>query len=67
MAREFIYTNLFNEKWQNLSPADADLRLPENHLLKNPKVGILIQGTGGIRKMRWVLPNTGKSGGIRYM
>ena len=24
-------------------------------------------GTGGIRKLRWLLPNTGKSGGMRVL
>jgi hypothetical protein len=33
----------------------------------NPLAGDLIKGTGGLRKVRWVLPGRGKSGGMRVM
>ena len=35
--------------------------------MKNPNAGDIMQGTGGIRKLRWVLPNKGKSGGVRVI
>ena len=37
----------------------------EQALLANPMAGVLIQGTGGIRKVRHALPGRGKSGSIR--
>ncbi len=33
----------------------------------NPSAGDLIQGTGGIRKIRWARGNKGKSGGVRVI
>jgi len=39
----------------------------QNFILKNPNAGDIIPGTGGLTKLRWLLPNTGKSGGIRIL
>lgn len=36
-------------------------------LAENPTSGTLIQGTGGIRKIRWARNNGGKSGGVRII
>jgi len=36
-------------------------------LSSNPKTGVLIQGTGGIRKLRWASKGKGKSGGSRVI
>lgn len=36
-------------------------------LASNPKAGNLIQGTGGIRKLRWASKGKGKSGGSRII
>jgi hypothetical protein len=33
----------------------------------NPEAGDLIQGTGGVRKLRWGRQNKGKSGGARIV
>ena len=37
------------------------------YLSTNPKSGDLIQGTGGIRKIRWARGGKGKSGGVRVI
>lgn len=37
------------------------------YLSSNPKSGSLLQGTGGIRKVRWALKSKGKSGGARII
>lgn len=37
------------------------------YLAANPKSGTLIQGTGGIRKIRWTSKGKGKSGGSRIV
>jgi len=65
MTREFIYTKMFDEKWDKLSLSDDDLIPLEEHLLENPKAGIVVKGTNGLRKLRWKLPDSGKSSGIR--
>jgi len=36
-------------------------------LAKRPKAGDLIEGTGGIRKLRWGYGGRGKSGGTRVI
>lgn len=38
-----------------------------NYLATNPKAGVIMQGTGGIRKLRWTRPGTGKRGGVRII
>ena len=37
------------------------------YLADHPEAGVLIQGTGGIRKFRWGRQGQGKSGGIRVV
>lgn len=37
------------------------------YLADHPNAGVLIQGTGGIRKLRWARRGGGKSGGIRVI
>jgi len=38
-----------------------------DHVAANPKAGDLIQGTGGVRKLRWARSGRGKSGGVRVI
>jgi len=38
-----------------------------DYLSEHPKAGDVIQGTGGIRKLRWSRENKGKSGGVRVI
>lgn len=38
-----------------------------NYLASHPKAGDLIEGTGGIRKLRWSRGGKGKSGGVRII
>jgi mRNA-degrading endonuclease RelE of RelBE toxin-antitoxin system len=47
--------------------SDEDVRLLENFLLENPKSGRVIEGTGGLRKMRWAKMGLGKRGGVRVV
>jgi hypothetical protein len=38
-----------------------------NYISNNPTVGDEIQGTGGLRKIRWSRPGMGKRGGVRVI
>ncbi len=38
-----------------------------NYLAAHPAAGEIMQGTGGIRKLRWATSNKGKSGGVRVI
>lgn len=37
------------------------------HLALDPKVGEVIRGTGGLRKVRWASSGGGKRGGVRVI
>ena len=38
-----------------------------NYLAAHPQAGVVMKGTGGIRKFRWASGNKGKSGGVRVI
>jgi len=61
----FIYDKHFLQTWKTLGFEDDDLRRLERTLLRNPKVGSVIVGTGRLRKLRFGFPNRGKSGSVR--
>ena len=67
MSREFIATEVFDRNWVALGLNDEDLRKLQSHIIQNPGVGDIIVGTGGLIKLRWNLPYTGKRGGIRAL
>jgi hypothetical protein len=62
----FIYTLLFDKKIEGLLDEEGIIEL-ENELLKNPEAGKVMPGTGGIRKMRFVLGTVGKRSGLRIL
>ena len=37
------------------------------YLAEHPKAGDLMEGTGGVRKLRWARGGQGKSGGVRVI
>lgn len=57
----------FRSDWKALGLTDSDLRRLQEELLANPKTGNAIQGTGGVRKMRFAFENRGKSGSVRII
>lgn len=65
MTRTFIQTNEFVRRWEELGFDDEDLRQLELMIMKNPEVGVIMQGTGGLRKMRFAFQGRGKSGSAR--
>ena len=67
MTRSFIIAPIFDKHWDEHGLTDEDLRQLQNFLMKKPNAGDVIQGTGGLTKLRWNLPNTGKSGGVRVL
>ena len=38
-----------------------------NYLAANPQAGDIIEGTGGVRKLRWAREGMGKRGGVRVI
>jgi hypothetical protein len=39
----------------------------QDALAVNPELGDVIQGTNGLRKVRWAIPGRGKRGGMRVI
>jgi hypothetical protein len=39
----------------------------QSFLLQYPEAGVVVRGSGGVRKVRWVISGKGKSGGIRVI
>lgn len=65
MNRKFIYTNYFIKRWKNLGLSDKDIIRLEEAIRADPSIGDIIQGTHGLRKMRFALKCTGKRSGSR--
>lgn len=65
MIRTFIEVPLFTKRWREIGLTDDDLLQLQIMLLKDPESGPVIEGTGGIRKVRFPLENRGKSGSVR--
>ena len=63
--RSFIEIPLFSKRWAEIGLDDEALRNLQIMLLKDPESGPVIEGTGGIRKVRFPLKNKGKSGSVR--
>jgi hypothetical protein len=47
--------------------ADDEYRMLQLYLLHHPERGVIIRGSGGLRKLRWQLPGRGKRGGARII
>ena len=47
--------------------ADDERTALVDYLAHNPDAGDLIQGTGGLRKLRWAIEGRGKRGGARVI
>jgi hypothetical protein len=63
---EFIETPTFTRLVAALL-SDDEYRELQNELLEDPARGALIQGGGGIRKLRHALRGRGKRGGVRVI
>ncbi len=62
----FIETKIFTRLFDEIL-SDDDLSKLQDFLRVNPEVGDIVQGSGGVRKMRWVMPGRGKRGGLRII
>ena len=68
MARRVVQTSQFEKDVKKIFAAE-DLKDLWTYLQAFPEVGDIIQGTGGVRKLRWANPrnNKGKRGGLRIL
>lgn len=67
MKRKFVMMPVFDKQWREMGLDDNDLQSLQTQLLENPQIGKVIKGTGKLRKMRFALPNRGKSGSSRVL
>ena len=65
LTRTFIEVPLFSKRWAEIGLGEDDLLALQIMLLKDPQSGPVMEGTGGIRKVRFPLENRGKSGSVR--
>ncbi|HEY8939025.1 MAG TPA: type II toxin-antitoxin system RelE/ParE family toxin [Cellvibrio sp.] len=61
-----IETRTFTRIIKDLLSDDEYKKLQEA-LINRPDMGDLIKDSGGLRKVRWKLDGTGKSGGVRVI
>jgi len=61
-----VETTVFSKLIGQLMDNDHYRELQEL-LIENPEIGDLIQGSGGLRKIRWKLTGRGKRGGVRVI
>jgi hypothetical protein len=62
----FVESSLFTE-YRPSYLNDEDYRALQVFLIQQPEAGDIIQGTSGLRKLRWNLGSKGKRGGIRII
>ncbi|HET6246695.1 MAG TPA: hypothetical protein VFE47_03270 [Tepidisphaeraceae bacterium] len=67
MKMTFRQTAVFVAEWKRLRFVDEDLQALEWEIMERPDVGRVLNGTGGVRKMRFSAPSrhSGKSGATR--
>lgn len=62
----FIETAVFTKFITRYLSDDEYLGL-QTFLAKYPDAGMIVRGTGGVRKLRWATPGKGKRGGLRVI
>ena len=64
MRYEFIESSLFSRMVYDYF-SEEDYTAFQQYLLEHPDAGDVVQGSGGVRKVRWARSGSGKSGGVR--
>ena len=62
----FIETPIFTADVSDLL-GDEEYAALQEHLVGQPNAGPVIAGTGGLRKIRWIVAGRGKRGGTRVI
>ncbi|WP_305042738.1 type II toxin-antitoxin system RelE/ParE family toxin [Geoalkalibacter sp.] len=62
----FIESNIFRRHLTNYL-SEEELRALQLFLAENPEAGVLVRGSGGLRKLRWSAVGKGKRGGLRVI
>ncbi|MHB8963863.1 MAG: type II toxin-antitoxin system RelE/ParE family toxin [Saccharofermentanales bacterium] len=67
MQREFVMMPEFDRQWELLGLSNDDLYRLQREILTKPEKAPVIQGTGGLRKLRFAYADKGKRGGLRVL
>jgi mRNA-degrading endonuclease RelE of RelBE toxin-antitoxin system len=62
----FVETSIFTRQVQSLL-SNEEYRQLQMALVLHPDMGVVIQSSGGLRKVRWALTGRGKRGGVRVI
>ncbi len=62
----FIESPLFSKQVHDYL-TDEEYSVFQAFLATNPDTGVVVRGSGGVRKVRWSRKGTGKSGGVRVL
>ena len=62
----FVETKLFTQLVKDYL-SDDEYRQVQLEIIRNPGLGSVIRGSGGVRKLRWRAPGRGKRGGYRII
>jgi len=65
-----VFTFIESSIFERTRPAyldDDEYSELQQFLMKNPEIGELVPGSGGVRKARWTRAGTGKRGGLRII
>lgn len=63
---EIVETSVFTKRILEIME-DEEYKLLQQALVEHPDLGVLIPGSGGLRKLRWRVPGSGKRGGARVI
>ena len=63
---EFIETPFFTKALSRYLEDDEYAKL-QNYLNEQPDAGVIVSGSGGVRKLRWGSEGRGKRGGLRVI
>jgi len=61
-----VETSLFEEQWPSYWTEDEHNEFVF-FIASTPEAGVVVEDSGGIRKVRWKRTGTGKSGGVRVI
>jgi len=67
LTRTFVMLPEFDKCWKQMNLNDDDLKRLQSELLLNSQNNPVMQGTGGLRKIRFAFENSGKSGSARVV
>lgn len=65
-----MFTFIESSIFERVRPAyldDDEYSDLQQFLMQSPEAGELVPGSGGVRKVRWSRPGTGKRGGLRII